>query len=52
MKYGLPYKGSKNQIAEWVYSYFPKATNFYNLFAGGCAITKKRGVRFFLGGGM
>lgn len=39
-RYGTPYKGSKNQIAEWVYSHFPKATNFYDLFAGGCAITQ------------
>ncbi len=38
-RYGTPYMGSKNQIAEWVYSHFPKATNFYDLFAGGCAIT-------------
>ena len=38
-RYGVPYKGSKNQIAEWVCSHFPKATNFYDLFAGGCAIT-------------
>ena len=40
MRYGIPYKGSKNQIAEWVYSHFPKATNFYDLFAGGDAITQ------------
>ena len=40
MRYGVPYKGSKNQIAEWVCSHFPKATNFYDLFAGGCAITQ------------
>ena len=38
-KYGIPFKGSKNKIAEWVYSHFPKAENFYDLFAGGCAIT-------------
>ena len=38
MRYGIPYKGSKNSIAEWVYSHFPKRTNFYDLFAGGCAI--------------
>ena len=38
-RYGVPYKGSKNQIVEWIYSHFPKATNFYDLFAGGCAIT-------------
>ena len=40
MRYGVPYKGSKNSIAEWVYSHFPKADNFYDLFAGGCAITQ------------
>ena len=40
MRYGVPYKGSKNQIAEWVCKHFPKATNFYDLFAGGCAITQ------------
>ena len=39
-RYGIPYKGSKNNIAEWVYSHFPKQTNFYDLFAGGCAITQ------------
>ena len=38
MRYGVPYKGSKNSIAEWVYSHFPKRDNFYDLFAGGCAI--------------
>ena len=38
MRYGIPYKGSKNSIAEWVYSHFPKRNNFYDLFAGGCAI--------------
>lgn len=39
MNYGLPYKGSKNKIAEWVCSQFPKRAHFYDLFAGGCAIT-------------
>ena len=39
-RYGIPYKGSKNGIAEWVYKHFPKQTNFYDLFAGGCAITQ------------
>jgi site-specific DNA-adenine methylase len=39
MRYGVPYKGSKNGIAQWVYSHFPKTENFYDLFAGGCAIT-------------
>ncbi len=39
MNYGVPYKGSKNKIAKWVVDNFPSATNFYDLFAGGCAIT-------------
>ena len=39
MNYGLPYKGSKNKIAEWIVSHFPKAENFYDLFAGGCSVT-------------
>lgn len=39
MRYGLPYMGSKNKIAEWVLSYLPQADNFYDLFCGGCAIT-------------
>ena len=41
MNYGVPYKGSKNKIAEWVCEHFPKADNFYDLFAGGCAITHR-----------
>ena len=39
MRYGLPYKGSKNGIAEWVVERLPKAAHFYDLFAGGCAVT-------------
>ena len=39
MRYGLPYKGSKNRIAEWVCDNLPNAENFYDLFCGGCAIT-------------
>lgn len=39
MEYGLPYQGSKNKIAEWVISNLPKAEHFYDLFAGGCAVT-------------
>lgn len=39
MRYGLPYKGSKNQIAEWVVFHFSEKKNFYDLFAGGCAVT-------------
>ena len=41
MTYGLPYKGSKNKIANWVVSHLPHRTNFYDLFCGGCAITHK-----------
>ena len=40
MRYGVIYKGSKNQIAEWVYKQFPVRENFYDLFAGGCALTQ------------
>lgn len=38
-RYGVPYMGSKNQIAPWVISYLPEAKHFYDLFAGGCAVT-------------
>lgn len=38
-RYGIPYMGSKNKIAEWVLSFLPCAENFYDLFCGGCAIT-------------
>ena len=31
--------GSKNKIAEWVVSHFPERKHFYDLFAGGCAVT-------------
>lgn len=37
--YGLPYKGSKNRIAEWVVDNLPAADTLVDLFAGGCAIT-------------
>ena len=37
--YGIPYMGSKSAIAEWICSYLPPAENFYDLFAGGCAVT-------------
>lgn len=39
MNYGIPYKGSKNKIAEDIVKVLPGAENFYDLFAGGCAIT-------------
>lgn len=37
--YGLPYQGSKNKIAEFIISNLPRSEHFYDLFAGGCAIT-------------
>lgn len=39
MNYGMPYKGSKNKIAEWVVDQLPAADNLYDLFGGGGAIT-------------
>ena len=38
-KYGVPYKGSKNMIAEWVVSHVPHCGTFFDVFAGGCAVT-------------
>ena len=39
MRYGVPYTGSKNGIAKWVLSNLPRAKNFVDVFARGCAIT-------------
>ena len=43
MRYGVPYKGSKNKIAEELAQAIPHPhgshTHFYDLFAGGCAVT-------------
>lgn len=39
MRYGVPYKGSKNQIAEWIVLTLPRAEYFVDLFCGGCAVT-------------
>lgn len=39
MKYGLPYQGSKNKLADRIVALLPKAANFYDLFAGGCAVS-------------
>lgn len=39
MRYGLPYKGSKNRIAEEIVSVFPRSKHFYDLFAGGCSVS-------------
>jgi site-specific DNA-adenine methylase len=41
MRYGLPYKGSKNAIAEWVVDNLPRAETFVDLFCGGGAITHR-----------
>ena len=41
MRYGVPYKGSKNTIAGWVVKQLPKRKNFYDLFCGGCAVTHR-----------
>ncbi len=42
-KYGVPYKGSKNKIAERLWQAIPTkgVANFYDLFAGGCAVTHR-----------
>ena len=37
----MPYQGSKNAIAEKIVDLLPTAENFYDLFAGGCAITHR-----------
>ena len=35
MRYGLPYKGSKNGIAKWIVDALPEADIFVDLFFGG-----------------
>lgn len=39
MKYGLPYKGSKNKLAERIVRLLPKRTYLVDLFCGGCAVS-------------
>lgn len=39
MRYGLPYKGSKNSIAKWLISNLPSTDTFVDLFCGGGAVT-------------
>ena len=39
MRYGVPYKGSKNAVAEWVVDHLPDGERLVDLFAGGCAVT-------------
>ena len=37
--YGVPYRGSKNRIAEDIIALLPTGKRFVDLFAGGCAMT-------------
>ena len=46
MNFGLPYKGSKNKIANWVCDILPNANTLYDLFAGGGAITHCASLNF------
>ena len=39
MRYGLPYQGSKNKLAERIVALLPEAEHLYDVFAGGCAIS-------------
>lgn len=39
MRYGLPYKGSKSQIAEWLIRTLPSGKRLVDLFGGGGAVT-------------
>jgi hypothetical protein len=38
-KYGITYRGSKNDLAERILSVLPPAENFYDLFGGGFSVT-------------
>lgn len=38
-KYGLPFQGSKNKLAERIVALLPPTTHLYDVFAGGCAVT-------------
>ena len=46
MNFGLPYKGSKNKIANWVCDILPNANTLYDLFGGGGAITHCASLNF------
>lgn len=37
--YGVPYRGSKNKLAEDIIALLPKGRRLVDLFAGGCAMT-------------
>lgn len=41
-KYGLPYKGSKNKLAERIVDLLPKKKHLVDLFCGGCAVSTRR----------
>lgn len=43
-QYGLPYKGSKSKIAQWVIDILPSAQVLYDIFAGGCVCIAEREV--------
>ena len=38
-RFGVPYKGSKNKIAQEIVAVLPPSECFVDLFAGGCAVT-------------
>ena len=39
MRYGIPYRGSKNSIAKWIIESLPAADVFVDLCFGGGAVT-------------
>lgn len=39
MRYGLPYCGSKNKLAERIVNLLPKATHLFDIFCGGGSVT-------------
>lgn len=39
MNYGMPYKGSKNKLAERIVSLLPQRTHLIDMFCGGCAVS-------------
>lgn len=39
IRYGIPWKGSKNKIANWIVDRLPKGNRLVDLFGGGGAIT-------------
>ncbi len=45
MKYGLPYKGSKNKLAERILRLLPPAEHLIDLFCGGCAVSHAALIR-------